>query len=209
MKTLILDNYDSFTFNLFQYVGGIDDPPVVWRNDVVAVEEIASHQFDRIIISPGPGRPDEPHYFGVCRAVILRLGHVIPILGVCLGHQGIVTAFGGTVRRAAMPMHGKTSYINHDGKGVFTGLAQPVEVMRYHSLVGEPSTLPGCLEVAAMTADGELMAVRHRSHPIHGVQFHPESIGTTTGKAILQNFMSPLCSAPVPSLSVTESCSQD
>ncbi|WP_304116538.1 aminodeoxychorismate/anthranilate synthase component II [Mycolicibacterium bacteremicum] len=200
MKTLILDNYDSFTFNLFQYVGGVAAPPVVWRNDAVTIEDVIAQHFDRIIISPGPGNPDDPRYFGVCRAVILELGHQIPILGVCLGHQGIISAFGGTIRRAAMPMHGKTSQIRHDGKGVFAGIAPSVEVMRYHSLVGERSTLPDCLEPAAATSDGELMAVRHRSLPIHGVQFHPESIGTTIGKALLRNFMSPQCSAPMPSL---------
>lgn len=196
MKTLILDNYDSFTFNLFQYIAGISAPPVVWRNDAVTLDEIASQHFDRIIISPGPGNPEDPRYFGVCRAAILELGYRIPILGVCLGHQGIISAFGGVIRRAAVPMHGKTSRIGHDGRGVFSGIAPSVEVMRYHSLVGELNSLPECLEVAATTAEGELMAVRHRSWPIHGVQFHPESIGTTTGKAILRNFMSPLCSAP-------------
>lgn len=198
MKTLILDNYDSFTFNLFQYVSGIAAPPVVCRNDAVTIEEIAAKRFDRIIISPGPGEPDDPKYFGICRDVILELGHQIPILGVCLGHQGIISAFGGTIRRAAMPMHGKTSRISHDGKGVFSGVANSVEVMRYHSLVGDPSTLPECLEPTATTAEGELMAVRHRHLPIHGVQFHPESIGTPIGKTLLRNFMSPLCSASTP-----------
>ena len=189
MKTVILDNYDSFTFNLYQYVGEIDERPLVYRNDKISLDELRRLKPDRIIVSPGPGSPEDPEYFGVCRQAILELGPTIPLLGVCLGHQGIVHCFGGRVVRAREVMHGKTSYIFHNEYGVFAGLPRAFEVMRYHSLVGEPSSLPDCLEVTAKTWDDVIMGVQHKQYPIHGVQFHPESIGTTVGKQLLENFI--------------------
>lgn len=189
MKTVILDNYDSFTFNLYQYVGEIDERPLVYRNDKITLDELRRLKPDRIIVSPGPGSPEDPAYFGVCRQAILELGPTIPVLGVCLGHQGIVYCFGGRVVRAREVMHGKTSYIFHNEHGVFAGLPRAFEVMRYHSLVGEPSSLPDCLEVTAKTWDDVIMGVQHKQYPIHGVQFHPESIGTTVGKQLLENFI--------------------
>ena len=189
MKTVILDNYDSFTFNLYQYVGEIDERPLVYRNDKITLDELRRLKPDRIIVSPGPGSPEDPEYFGVCRQAILELGPIIPVLGVCLGHQGIVHCFGGRVVRAREVMHGKTSYIFHNEHGVFAGLPRAFEVMRYHSLVGEPASLPDCLEVTAKTWDDVIMGVQHKQYPIHGVQFHPESIGTTFGKQLLENFI--------------------
>jgi len=189
MKTIILDNYDSFTFNLFQYVGEIDERPMVVRNDKLSLAELARHEPDRIIISPGPGRPEDPHYFGICRDVIIELGPRIPVLGVCLGHQGIIHAFGGHVVRASQVMHGKTSYVFHNGDEMFAGIPRAFEAMRYHSLVGDPESMPDCLAVTAKTWDEVIMAVRHREHPIYGIQFHPESIGTPAGKQVLRNFL--------------------
>lgn len=189
MNVILLDNYDSFTYNLYQYIGELAEPPVVYRNDQVTLDELASQQPDRIIISPGPGDADDPDYFGICREVILQIGRTVPILGVCLGHQGIIQAFGGGVIRAAAPMHGKTSYIFHDQQGVFRELPHAFEVMRYHSLIADPATLPDCLEVTAWTSDNVIMGVRHSESPIHGVQFHPESVGTPLGKQLLQNFL--------------------
>ena len=189
MKTVILDNYDSFTFNLFQYVGELDERPIVFRNDKVSLAELACLHPDRIIISPGPGRPDDSRYFGICREVILNLGSRIPVLGVCLGHQGIIHAFGGQITRAGQVMHGKTSEVMHYGDAMFAHIPRTFQAMRYHSLVGDQATLPDCLEVTAKTADDVIMAVRHREYPIFGIQFHPESIGTPLGKQILQNFL--------------------
>lgn len=189
MKTIILDNYDSFTFNLYQYIGELDERPLVVRSDRISLAELTRLRPDRVILSPGPGRPENPAYFGVCRQVILELDRSIPLLGVCLGHQGIVHAFGGRVVRARVAMHGKTSVITHDGQGLFSGLPPALEVMRYHSLVGDPATLPGDLEVTATASDGTLMGVRHRRFPIEGIQFHPESIGTPLGKQMLANFL--------------------
>ncbi|MCE9546019.1 MAG: aminodeoxychorismate/anthranilate synthase component II [Planctomycetia bacterium] len=189
MKTVILDNYDSFTYNLYQYVGELDEAPLVFRNDKISLAELRALEPDRIVISPGPGSPDDPAYFGVCREAILEFGPTTPILGVCLGHQGIVHAFGGQIVRAREVMHGKTSYITHDERGLFAGLPRRFEVMRYHSLIVDPATLPACLRVTAKTADGVIMAVEHREHQIFGVQFHPESIGTTVGKQLLENFL--------------------
>lgn len=190
MRTLIIDNYDSFTFNLYQYVGELDERPLVYRNDALTLEQVKALAPERIIISPGPGSPENPDYFGVCKQVILELGQYIPILGVCLGHQGIIHAFGGKVVRSPQPMHGKVSPIEHDGRGVFQDIPRRIEVMRYHSLVGEPTSLPACLEVTAQTLEGDIiMGVRHRELPIHGIQFHPESIGTQTGKQMLRNFL--------------------
>jgi len=190
VKTIIIDNYDSFTFNLYQYVGELDERPLVFRNDQISFDELLSHHPDCIIISPGPGRPEDPSYFGICGRVILELGPSVPLLGICLGHQGIIDAFGGRVVRAAEVMHGKTSPIVHEGRGVFCGLPSPFEAMRYHSLVGDPATLPSCLELTAKTKEGVIMAVRHREYPIEGIQFHPESVGTAVGKKLLANFLS-------------------
>jgi anthranilate synthase component 2 len=189
MKTILLDNYDSFTFNLYQYLGELDEPPLVFRNDRITLEQLQALNPERLVLSPGPGNPEDPAYFGVCKEVILQLGPRVPLLGVCLGHQGIIHAFGGCVVRAPQPMHGKTSRVYHDGRGILRGLPQPFEAMRYHSLAGDPDTLPECLEVTAWTADGVLMAVQHRDYPIDGVQFHPESIGTPFGKQLLSNFL--------------------
>ena len=189
MRTLILDNYDSFTFNLYQALGELDERPEVIRNDRTTVDAIAEMAPDRIVISPGPGRPETPAYFGICGDVIRRLGRSTPILGVCLGHQGINHVFGGAVIRAPQVMHGKTSVIEHDGSALFAGVPKRFSAMRYHSLVIDPARLPDCLLISARTDDGVIMAVRHRTQPTFGVQFHPESIGTAVGKRLLYNFV--------------------
>jgi len=182
---LLIDNYDSFTFNLAQYLGELGAPPVVRRNDELTVDDVAGMRPDRIVISPGPGRPEDA---GISVEVIRRFGERVPILGVCLGHQGIGVAFGGDVVRAGELMHGKTSAIHHDGAGLFRGVTQPFQAGRYHSLVvAQP--LPPTLELAAHTEDGTVMGVRHRSYPIHGVQFHPESVLTGEGRTLLRNFL--------------------
>ena len=182
---LLLDNYDSFTFNLAQYLGELGAPPVVRRNDEITVGDIESLHPERIVISPGPGRPEDA---GVSVDTIRTFGDRVPLLGVCLGHQAISYAFGGTICRAPSLMHGKTSSLEHDGRGVFAGVTQPFVAGRYHSLVvSEP--VPDVLEVSARTADGIVMGVRHREYPIHGVQFHPESVLTGEGKKILRNFL--------------------
>ena len=184
---LVIDNYDSFTYNLVQYLGELGATLRVRRNDAVTVDEIADMKPAKILISPGPGRPEAA---GVSLDVIRRLGTTTPILGVCLGHQAIGVAYGGTVCRAGTPMHGKTSTVEHDGRGVFAGITAPFQAGRYHSLVIAPDDVPGDLEVAARTKeDGIIMAVRHRSHPVHGVQFHPESVLTNEGRRILRNFL--------------------
>lgn len=189
MKTVIIDNYDSFTYNLYQYLGELDERPLVFRNDRITAEEVKQLSPDRIIISPGPGNPENPAYFGVCRQVILELGSTIPLLGVCLGHQGIAAAFGGRVVRAPEVMHGKTSEVFHDSSALFAGLPQPFQVMRYHSLVADKTTFPDALVATAHTADGIIMGLRHRDLPIYGVQFHPESIGTPAGRRLIENFI--------------------
>jgi anthranilate synthase component 2 len=189
MKIVILDNYDSFTYNLYQYLAELDSKPLVFRNDQLSFEDFHALRPDRIVISPGPGNPENPQYFGICRRVILEMGPQIPILGVCLGHQGIVSAFGGRVVRAPQPMHGKTSIVYHNNKGILKGLRNGFEVMRYHSLVGEKETMPDCLEVTAKTWDDVIMGVQHKTYPIYGIQFHPESIGTPVGKRILRKFL--------------------
>lgn len=189
MKTLIIDNYDSFTYNLYQYLGELDAEPEVYRNDEIRLDDVVTMQPHRIVISPGPGSPDDPAYFGVCRDVILRMGPTTPLLGVCLGHQGICSVFGGSVVRAPVVVHGKTWSIEHDGSDLFAGLPNPMTVMRYHSLIGNEPDLPPELRVTARTRDGLIMAIAHRSFPIFGVQFHPESIGTPQGKALLANFV--------------------
>jgi len=184
---LVIDNYDSFTYNLVQYLGELGAEVRVMRNDVVTLDVIETAKPDRVVISPGPGRPE---HAGVTMSVIRRLGQTTPILGVCLGHQAIGAVFGGAVVRAGVPMHGKTSTIEHDGRGVFRGIAGPFVASRYHSLVVAEEGLPGELEVAARTReDGSIMGLRHRSWPVHGVQFHPESILTGEGRHILQNFL--------------------
>jgi anthranilate synthase component II len=184
---LVIDNYDSFTYNLVQYLGELGAEVRVMRNDVVSVEDVANVKADRIVISPGPGRPE---HAGVTMGVIRRLGETTPILGVCLGHQAIGAVFGGDVVRAGVPMHGKTSTIEHDGHGVFSGIAGPFIASRYHSLVVAENGLPPELEITARTReDSHIMGLRHRSWPVHGVQFHPESILTGEGKNILRNFL--------------------
>jgi anthranilate synthase component 2 len=190
MKTLIIDNYDSFTYNLYQYVGMLGGNPVVKRNDAIALDDVRVGGYTHIIISPGPGDPTDPRYFGICKDVILKCGKTIPVLGVCLGHQGIIAAFGGSVVRAPVIKHGKTSLIVHEGKGIFKNLDSPLQGMRYHSLVGERESIPFCLEITATAKDdGQIMGVRHRQFPIEGIQFHPESIGTESGMHILANFL--------------------
>jgi anthranilate synthase/aminodeoxychorismate synthase-like glutamine amidotransferase len=184
---LVIDNYDSFTYNLVQYLGELGAEVRVVRNDVVSLEALEADPPQRILISPGPGRPEQA---GVTMSVIRRFGQTTPILGVCLGHQAIGAVFGGKVVRAAVPLHGKTSTIEHDGRGVFAGLTQPFMAARYHSLVVQEDALPPELEVSARTReDGAIMGLRHRSWPVHGVQFHPESILTGEGRHILRNFL--------------------
>jgi anthranilate synthase component 2 len=183
---LVIDNYDSFTYNLVQYLGELGAELKVVRNDEVDVDAIAAMAPERIVISPGPGTPDQA---GVSIDVIKRLGATTPILGVCLGHQAIGRAYGATVARAGKQMHGKTSAISHDDRGVFAGLSNPFVATRYHSLVIVRKTVPDELEVAAWSEDDEIMGVRHRSHPVEGVQFHPESILTIEGKKLLANFL--------------------
>ncbi|WP_447556273.1 anthranilate synthase component II [Vreelandella sp. EE22] len=217
MKVLIIDNYDSFTYNLYQFIGEILSleknrgalshfEVVVKRNDQIDFEAIKALKADRIIISPGPGSPDDPRYFGVCSDVIEKLGPTTPLLGVCLGMQGIVHVFGGQVIKAPLPMHGKISPINHNGDSVFKGVPDQLEVMRYHSLIADAASLPECLEVTAtvgaLSADSfaererwqtagefELMGVKHRDYPIHGIQFHPESFATEGGRELIANFL--------------------
>jgi anthranilate synthase/aminodeoxychorismate synthase-like glutamine amidotransferase len=185
---LVIDNYDSFTYNLVQYLGELGTTPIVRRNNEVTLDEIAALRPEQIVISPGPGRPEQA---GITLDVIKTFGPSVPLLGVCLGHQAIGMAFGGSVVRATAPMHGKTSAINHDGRGVFAGIASPFTVARYHSLVVQREGLPADLEVAAQTEDdGTVMALRHKAYPIHGVQFHPESIMTREGSHLLRNFLS-------------------
>jgi anthranilate synthase/aminodeoxychorismate synthase-like glutamine amidotransferase len=186
---LVLDNYDSFTYNLVQYLGELGENPVVKRNDEITVDDIGTMGVRRMVISPGPCTPSEA---GITVSAIRRWGKTIPMLGVCLGHQAIGEAYGGKVVRARTLMHGKTSRITHDGKGLFANVPNPLEVMRYHSLVVETASLPGELEVVARaTADPtEIHAIRHRQYPVWGVQFHPESILTQHGKDILRNFLS-------------------
>ena len=184
---LVVDNYDSFTYNLVQYLGELGAEVAVHRNDAVTVDGIQAARPARIVISPGPGRPEDA---GVTMAVIRALGQQTPILGVCLGHQAIGAVFGGAVVRAAQPMHGKTSTIEHVGRGLFSGLSEPFQASRYHSLVVSEEGLPRELEITARTReDGVIMGLRHRTWPVHGVQFHPESILTGEGRHILRNFL--------------------
>jgi len=217
MKVLIIDNYDSFTYNLYQYIGEIlssdklagriaDFTITVKRNDEVSLADIADLAPDRIIVSPGPGSPDDEAYFGVCAAVIRELGPTIPLLGVCLGMQGIVHVFGGRVVKAPLPMHGKTSAIDHDGEDLFDDIPNQLEIMRYHSLIAEAESFPAELQVTAAVGslkkdrfedlekihaggDFEIMGVKHKNYPIHGIQFHPESFATEGGREIIRNFL--------------------
>jgi anthranilate synthase/aminodeoxychorismate synthase-like glutamine amidotransferase len=183
----VLDNYDSFTFNLVQYFGELGAAVTVRRNNRVTLDEIASLGPSHIVISPGPGRPEDA---GLTTAVVKRFGERLPVLGVCLGHQAIGAVFGGQVVRARAPMHGKTSVIEHDGRGVFAGLSEPFVASRYHSLVVAEEGLPDELEISARTRDdGTIMGLRHRTLPIHGVQFHPESVLTDEGRRMLRNFL--------------------
>lgn len=185
MKVLVLDNYDSFTHNLAQYLGELGGDPEVVRADAITPEEAESRDYDRIVISPGPGRPEAA---GNSVSFVQAYAGRLPILGVCLGHQAVVAAFGGSVDLAPEPRHGKTSRIRHDGQGVFSGLSVPFEATRYHSLAA--ADLPDQLEECAWSEDGVVQGVRHRTLDIHGVQFHPESVMTAEGKALLSNFLS-------------------
>jgi anthranilate synthase/aminodeoxychorismate synthase-like glutamine amidotransferase len=186
MKLLVIDNYDSFTYNLVQLFGEMDVDLVVKRNDEISVNEIKKLKPDRVCISPGPGRPENA---GISSELIRELGQRVPILGVCLGHQCMAQAFGGEVVRAEKLMHGKTSQIHHRHRGVFKDLAEPLEATRYHSLIVKRESFPDSLEITAETEDGEIMGLQHREFPIHGVQFHPESILTTEGRRLLANFL--------------------
>jgi anthranilate synthase/aminodeoxychorismate synthase-like glutamine amidotransferase len=183
---LVIDNYDSFVYNLVQYLGELGAAPVVYRNDYVTVDEARRLKPDRIVISPGPCTPKEA---GVSKEIIMAFAGKVPMLGVCLGHQCIGEAFGGTVARARSLMHGKTSMIYHNGRGIFKGITNPFEATRYHSLIVKREDLPGCLTVTAETKTKEIMGLKHRRYPIWGVQFHPESILTRDGKKLLQNFL--------------------
>lgn len=186
MKILVVDNYDSFTYNLVQYLGELGAEPTVVRNDVLAPAEAAGMGFERLVISPGPGRPEDAGY---SIDYVRTLGTEIPTLGVCLGHQAIAVAYGGTVARAPEPRHGKTSDITHDNQGVFSGLSNPFIATRYHSLAAVE--LPDVLEAIAHSEDGVVQGIRHKDLPVHGVQFHPESVMTTEGMALLKNFLGP------------------
>jgi anthranilate synthase/aminodeoxychorismate synthase-like glutamine amidotransferase len=185
---LVIDNYDSFTYNLVQYLGELGAEPVVKRNDAITVEEVGALAPAAVVLSPGPGTPSTA---GITVPLIARWGRELPILGVCLGHQAIGEAYGGRVIRARQPMHGKTSKVDHDGTGLFRGLPAPLEVMRYHSLIVERASLPSELVVTAVASDDpdEIHAMRHAIHPVWGVQFHPESVMTSGGKTLLANFL--------------------
>ena len=186
MKLLVLDIYDSFTYNLVQYFGELNVDLVVKRNDEISIDEIKKLNPDRICISPGPGRPEVA---GISSEVIRQFGQRTPILGVCLGHQCIAQVFGGEIVRAERLMHGKTSTIRHNQRGIFENMVQPLEATRYHSLIVRRESLPAALEITAETDEGEIMGLKHRQFPLHGVQFHPESILTVEGKKLLANFL--------------------
>ena len=186
---VVIDNYDSFVYNLVQYLGELGAEPTVFRHDEITVDELAARGADGILISPGPGNPDEA---GISNAVIEQLGTKTPILGVCLGHQCIGQVFGGRIVRAPTIMHGKTSWVRHEAEGVFAGLSNPFEATRYHSLVIDPASVPSELKVTASTEDGVIMGVAHRELPIEGVQFHPESILTTVGHDLMRTWLESL-----------------
>jgi anthranilate synthase/aminodeoxychorismate synthase-like glutamine amidotransferase len=197
VRVLVVDNYDSFVYNLVQYLGELGADPIVHRHDDLTVDDAVALDPDGVLISPGPGRPEQA---GLSNELIRRFAGVRPVLGVCLGHQCIGQVFGGEVVRAAQVMHGKTSLVRHDGRGVFAGLPDPFEATRYHSLVVDPASVPAELEVSAWTDDGVVMGLRHRAHPdVEGVQFHPESILTAGGHSLVANFVDRLATAPAPS----------
>src|SRR5437588_1811905 len=191
-RVLVIDNYDSFVYNLVQYLGELGASPLVHRHDAVSIEQIVDAGPDAILISPGPGRPEDA---GVSNQVIEQLAGRVPILGVCLGHQCIGQVYGGDAIRAGQVMHGKTSLVHHDGAGVFAGLPNPLEATRYHSLVVDAASVPDVLEVTATTDDGTVMALRHRELPVEGVQFHPESILTASGHQLMANFLAQVSAA--------------
>jgi anthranilate synthase component II len=193
LKVLVIDNYDSFVYNIAQILGKLEVQPTVVRNDKISVESVKIMNPDAIIISPGPGHPADRRYFGNCTDIIINLGPEIPIMGVCLGHEGIVDAFGGNITNAKNVRHGKTSLIKYDSSRLFDNVSNPFKATRYHSLVADPKRIPSCLEVTAKAIDdGEVMGVRHRRHLIEGIQFHPESVLTAEGPKIFQNFISML-----------------
>ncbi|CDG64384.1 MAG: anthranilate synthase component [Methanobacterium sp.] len=185
---LIIDNYDSFTYNLYQLVGEFKEDTRVFKNDKITIEEIKTLQPERIIISPGPGNPENKRDFGISKEIILKMGEKVPVLGVCLGHQGIFSAFGGKVTRTE-PVHGKQTMIYHQKTGMFKGVKSPLQAARYHSLVCNRNTTPPSIDILAETDDGMIMAIKHQHYPIFGLQFHPESIGTTEGRKIIKNFL--------------------
>jgi anthranilate synthase component 2 len=190
MRFLIIDNYDSFVYNIAQILGELGVESDVIRNDKLTLEQIAEKKYDAIIISPGPGTPEDKKYFGICSDVIKKLGPTTPILGVCLGHQGIIHAFGGKVVNAGNVRHGKTSQIKHFDDSMFAGVQNPFRATRYHSLVGDKTVIPSVLKITAYAEDdGEIMGVSHKEYLIEGVQFHPESVLTSEGKKILANFI--------------------
>lgn len=189
MRTLVIDNFDSFTFNLVQYLGELGAEPVVFRNDAISAKEAEAMEPDAIVISPGPGSPVNPKDFGVCAELLAGLARTTPTLGVCLGLQGFAHVYGGKVVHAPRILHGKASPVFHDGRGLFQGVPSPFQAARYHSLIVEEASLPPELEKTAWTAEGELMGARHKRYPIEGVQFHPESILTEHGRTILRNFL--------------------
>jgi anthranilate synthase component 2 len=190
MKVLVIDNYDSFVYNLVQYIGELGPETIVYRNDQVTLQQVKELRPDRIVLSPGPGNPEDEHNFGVCKQILQQVSREVPTLGVCLGHQGIISTFGGKVVSAKRLMHGKTSLIKHDGQGIFRGVQNPFTATRYHSLAGDNPSIPACLEVTAVAVDdGEVMGVRHAEYPIEGIQFHPESILCEEGKLIIKNFV--------------------
>jgi len=190
MKFLIIDNYDSFVYNIAQLLGELGVSSDVVRNDKITVDEIKKRNYDAIVLSPGPGTPEDERYFGICTKVITEIGPTKPILGICLGHQGIIHAFGGKVVNAGHVRHGKTSPIQYSESPLFEGVQNPFRATRYHSLVGDKTIIPDVLEVTATALDdNEIMAVRHKKYPIEGVQFHPESVMTGEGKKILSNFV--------------------
>ena len=190
MKFLIIDNYDSFVYNIAQRLGELGVNSDVIRNDRITIDEIKEKNYDAIIISPGPGTPEEKRYFGICKDVIQKLGPKLPILGICLGHQGIIDCFGGKVVNAGHVRHGKTSQIQHYDDSLFHGVKNPFSATRYHSLVGDKTIIPDSLKITAIAEDdGEIMGVSHKEYFIEGVQFHPESIMTDEGKKILENFI--------------------